>query len=62
MNVDAFVLSLIAIADLTFLISLRRKRHQTLQAERVRLSLEAVVRREAAHASHAQLDGALLDQ
>ena len=45
MNPDAFVLALLAIADLAFLVYLRQRNAQRVRAERVMASLTLAVRR-----------------
>jgi hypothetical protein len=48
MNVDAIVLSLVAIADLGLLVNLRRRRRRRAEEERVARSLVLAVRNESA--------------
>lgn len=60
--IDGLALGLLAIADLAFIVYLRRRHNRAERAERIQRSLEFAIRREldlGSHpASHRQLQGA----
>ena len=45
MNIDAFVLALLAVADLAFIVHLRKRHGRRVRAERMMASLRRAVRR-----------------
>lgn len=50
--IDGLALGLLAIADLAFIVYLRRRHHRAEQTERVQRSLEFAIRRELDLESH----------